>query len=227
MNRRDFLQAGAASLALSAAAANLRADDAKKPKVGLIGCGWYGKCDLFRLIQVADVEVVALCDVDSNMLAHAADMVSQRQKSKKKPQTYGDYRKMLKENELDKNGKRPRNRLETVDIYIEERRLNHCVTGNTSRTGKWEVQERPELRETLRIDAGKHTLNTRRHTLGDGKRRRRGLFDISVEPRVAQDLGRNRRRGAAGHAAAAAAREADGNAGYASHERSNVDHRGR
>ena len=101
MNRRDFLRAGAASLALSAAAANLRADDAKKPKVALIGCGWYGKCDLLRLVQVADVEVVALCDVDKKMLEAAAELVSQRQKSKKKPELFGDYRKMLKEHQLD------------------------------------------------------------------------------------------------------------------------------
>jgi predicted dehydrogenase len=101
MNRRDFLQAGAAGLALSAAAANLRADDAKKPRVGLIGCGWYGKCDLTRLLQVADVEVVSLCDVDKRMVAEAAEIISQRQKSKKKPRTFGDYREMLKDKDLD------------------------------------------------------------------------------------------------------------------------------
>ena len=69
--------------------------------VGLIGCGWYGKCDLFRLIQVAPVEVVSLCDVDKVMLAEAAEMVAGRQASKKKPRTYADYRKMLAEKDLD------------------------------------------------------------------------------------------------------------------------------
>ena len=47
------------------------ADDQPK-RVGLIGSGWYGKCDLLRLIQVAPVEVVSLCDVDKRMLAEAA-----------------------------------------------------------------------------------------------------------------------------------------------------------
>src|SRR4030088_1814052 len=94
MNRRQFLSTTTASLAAAMA-------DEKPKRVGLIGCGWYGKCDLFRLIQVADVEVVSLCDVDKKMLAEAADMVSQRQKSKKKPQTFGDYRQMLKDKELD------------------------------------------------------------------------------------------------------------------------------
>ena len=69
--------------------------------MALIGSGWYGKIDLFRLIQVAPVEVVALCDVDSAMLFGAADMVAKRQKSGKRPKTYGDYRRLLKENKLD------------------------------------------------------------------------------------------------------------------------------
>ena len=40
--------------------------------MGLIGSGWYGKCDLFRLIQVAPIDVVSLCDVDAHMLDDAA-----------------------------------------------------------------------------------------------------------------------------------------------------------
>jgi predicted dehydrogenase len=103
MNRRKFLQAGAAGLALSAAAAPHvgAAQDPKRPRVGLIGCGWYGKCDLLRLIQVAPVEVVSLCDVDRKMLAEAAEIVAGRQASKRRPQTFGDYRKMLVQKDLD------------------------------------------------------------------------------------------------------------------------------
>ena len=102
MNRRHFLQStGAAALALSAFP-NYAAEFADtKKRVGLIGTGWYGKCDLFRLIQVAPVEVVSLCDVDKKMLDGAADMVATRQLSKKRPRTYSDYRAMLKEKDLD------------------------------------------------------------------------------------------------------------------------------
>src|SRR5262249_57144151 len=87
MTRREFLHAGAAAgLALSAAGRYAEAfADMKPPRVGLIGCGWYGKCDLFRLIQVAPVEVVSLCDVDKRQLAQAVDLVAERQASKKKP----------------------------------------------------------------------------------------------------------------------------------------------
>jgi predicted dehydrogenase len=101
MNRRQFLYASAAGLTVSRLP--LYADEFadRKHRVGLIGCGWYGKCDLLRLIQVAPVEVVSLCDVDRKMLAEAAGLVATRQVSKKKPRTYGDYRQMLKEKDLD------------------------------------------------------------------------------------------------------------------------------
>src|SRR6195256_738697 len=95
MDRRQFL------MSLAAASSALAFDDQKRRRVGLIGCGWYGKSDLFRLIQVAPVEVVSLCDVDKQMLENCAEMVSQRQASKKKPRTYHDYREMLKEKDLD------------------------------------------------------------------------------------------------------------------------------
>jgi len=98
MNRREFLYTGAAGLALSATAAY--ATD-KPRRVGIIGPGWYGKTDLFRLIQVAPVEVVSLCDVDKQMLARAADLTATRQASGRKPRTYADYRDMLKEKDLD------------------------------------------------------------------------------------------------------------------------------
>ena len=102
MQRRNFIQTGtAASLALSSAGSSQgqESGDQKPKRVCLIGSGWYGKADLLRLIQVAPVEVVALCDVDSKMLSEAADLVATRQQSGKTPRTYGDYREMLKKEE--------------------------------------------------------------------------------------------------------------------------------
>src|SRR5690348_13260152 len=90
IDRRQFLKVGAAGLALSALGGYAAEFADQKKRVGLIGCGWYGKCDLLRLIQVAPVEVVSLCDVDSQMLGRAADLVATRQASKKKPRTYAD-----------------------------------------------------------------------------------------------------------------------------------------
>ncbi|MDB6052613.1 MAG: putative dehydrogenase [Verrucomicrobiales bacterium] len=103
MNRRQFLQLSAAGTALSALDREALAQvvTGKPKRVGLIGTGWYGKADLLRLVQVAPVDVVSLCDVDTKMLAAAADLVAERQVSKKKPRTYSDYREMLKEKDLD------------------------------------------------------------------------------------------------------------------------------
>jgi len=102
MNRRQFLTSGAALAVASSRLGRYAEAFAETPlRVGLIGTGWYGKADLFRLIQVAPVEVVSLCDVDSAMLADAAQQVAGRQVSKKTPRTYADYRRMLAEKDLD------------------------------------------------------------------------------------------------------------------------------
>src|SRR5690242_11805985 len=103
INRRHFLKGATATLALTALGANgmsiLNPD--KIYRVALIGTGWYGKSDLFRLIQVAPVNIVALCDVDQHQLSEAAKMVSQRLKTNTTPKLYNDYRKMLAESKPD------------------------------------------------------------------------------------------------------------------------------
>ncbi|MEO1013016.1 MAG: Gfo/Idh/MocA family oxidoreductase [Bacteroidota bacterium] len=103
INRRSFLKGTTAAMVLSSFGAyGIDLMHSAKPiRVGLIGSGWYGKSDLFRLIQVAHVEVVSLCDPDQHMLSEAADMVQLRQKSGKKPRQYADYRTMLAEKDLD------------------------------------------------------------------------------------------------------------------------------
>jgi predicted homoserine dehydrogenase-like protein len=65
MNRREFINTGSAGLAATALNQDALAElvNGKPKRVGLIGTGWYGKIDLLRLIQVAPVEVVSLCDV--------------------------------------------------------------------------------------------------------------------------------------------------------------------
>ncbi|MFO7906728.1 MAG: Gfo/Idh/MocA family protein [Planctomycetota bacterium] len=103
MKRREFVKAGLGSAAsLGMLQANVFAGATeKKLRVALIGTGWYGKTDLFHLIQVAPVEVVGLCDVDSRSVKQAAELVAGRQRSKKTPPTYGDYRTLLSEQRPD------------------------------------------------------------------------------------------------------------------------------
>src|SRR5215831_16993719 len=103
MNRRQFLKRGSAALIGLSAANYVPTTFAaeKTRRVGLIGAGWYGKSDLWRLVQVDPIEIVAICDPDKHMLQGAVEIASQRQKSRAKPRTYGDYREMLKEKDLD------------------------------------------------------------------------------------------------------------------------------
>jgi predicted dehydrogenase len=105
MNRRTFLQTSAAAAVSFSSLTGGRSISAKPKRVGLIGCGWYGKTDLFRLLQIASsdnpIEVISLCDVDRRMLADAVELTAARQASKKKPRSFSDYRSMLAEKDLD------------------------------------------------------------------------------------------------------------------------------
>ena len=101
MRRRDFL--ASSSLAAVAAAMPVHAGwrQEKKLRVGLIGAGWYGKCDLFRLMQVAPVEVVAVCDVDSKMRSEAVKLIGERKGFTNEPRQTKDSRELLKEKDCD------------------------------------------------------------------------------------------------------------------------------
>ena len=99
MDRREFLKAGIGGAAYLSAlhAGAFAANSDETLRVALIGSGWYGKTDLFHLNQVAKIDVVGICDVDSRMAAEAAELVAGRQPSKKRPPTFNDYRRLLKE----------------------------------------------------------------------------------------------------------------------------------
>jgi predicted dehydrogenase len=102
MDRRHFLRRTAAAASVAALSSRAYAAAQSKPRrVGLIGCGWYGKCDLLQLINIEPVEVVSLCDVDSRMLSEAADLFASRQVSRARPRTYANYKEMLAEKDLD------------------------------------------------------------------------------------------------------------------------------
>ena len=103
INRRGFLKTASALSAVSVLGKYgydiIQSLDTLR--VGVIGVGWYGKSDVFRLIQVADVNIVAISDVDDHMAENASNLIAQRQKSKKKPLTYKNYRKMLSDHQFD------------------------------------------------------------------------------------------------------------------------------
>ena len=77
--------------------------NAKPLRAALIGSGWYGKSDLFRLIQCGGehVEVKALCDVNQHTLEEAGRLVAERHACGKVPNLYHDYRELLEKEQLD------------------------------------------------------------------------------------------------------------------------------
>jgi len=101
LTRKQFLSS-AAIASLGVQAPSLFGQTAPgKYRVALIGCGWYGTSDLLRLIQVASVEVVGLCDPDRQNLAVASELVCQRQKLQTPPPAFADYRELLAKKNFD------------------------------------------------------------------------------------------------------------------------------
>jgi predicted dehydrogenase len=186
MNRREFLYTTALGLAAAAVAPAQEYDRDKRRRVGLIGCGWYGKSDLFRLVQVSPVEIVSLCDVDSQMLSNAADMAASRQLSRKRPRTYSDYRKMLAEKDLDLVLIAPPDHWHAlimieaaksgVDIYVQKPISHDVLEGKAmlaaARHNKRVVQVGLQRRSTP------HLVEAKERFIEEGKLGKIGLVEI-------------------------------------------------
>jgi predicted dehydrogenase len=186
MQRRDFLARGSAALALSAFPAYAAQLASQTKRVGLIGTGWYGKTDLFRLLQVAPVDVVSLCDVDTALLEDAALQVAARQVSKEKPRTYTDYRAMLKEKDLDiviivtPDHWHALPMIEAVrsgaDVYVQKPISVDIVEGRAmlaaARKYKRVVQVGTQRRSTP------HLINARDRVIREGRLGKVGLVEI-------------------------------------------------
>lgn len=99
--RRQFLRATATgAMAVAAFPAVLcGAESDRKLKLGLIGCGWYGMVDVEAAFKVGGVEVVALCDVDSEHLRQGADKVERVQGGR--PKTFKLHADLLAMGDLD------------------------------------------------------------------------------------------------------------------------------
>ncbi len=105
MKRRNFIKGTGAAVAgtilaqtglLSAAGSSMLAD---KINIGVIGCKGMGWSNVNSLLKLKDVDLVAICDVDANV-------VSQRVNDYKKfrnnqPKTYKDYRELLNNRDVD------------------------------------------------------------------------------------------------------------------------------
>ncbi len=92
MNRRHFLAASAAGLALHPTwAQNAKTD--RKFRTALLGCGWWGMNILREAVAAGRSQVVALGDVFTRALDIAAERVAELNGDT--PRKYQDYRELL------------------------------------------------------------------------------------------------------------------------------------
>lgn len=70
-----------------------------KIRVGLVGANSQGWSDLASMLKNPDVDCVAICDVDRNVLNRIADAVVKL--NRPMPKLYVDYRKMLENKDID------------------------------------------------------------------------------------------------------------------------------
>jgi len=94
MKRRKFIQI--TSVGSAAVATNLfipSLGQEKKLRIGLIGAGWYGMVIIKAALKVGGVEVIAICDVDSEHLNNNAIELEKLQGSK--PKTFKYYNDLL------------------------------------------------------------------------------------------------------------------------------------
>ena len=103
ISRRQFLRRSIAASATAIAFPYVRttpafgAEGTEGIRIGVIGTGNQGKHHLRQ--PLVHKNVVALCDVDDNMLASGKEIVEKN--TKRTPALYKDYRKMLEKENLD------------------------------------------------------------------------------------------------------------------------------
>lgn len=100
MKRRKFLKIASLSsapLAFTFYFPSISVD--RKLKIGLIGAGWYGMVDLKAALKVGGIEVIAICDVDSDHLNSSANELEKLQGNR--PMKFKYYQDLLDMKGLD------------------------------------------------------------------------------------------------------------------------------
>jgi len=100
VSRRGFCRALAGAGAVAQMPAAVRgAATAQTVKLGVIGCGWYGMVNVQAAFKAGAVDIVAVCDVDSEHLRIAAEEVAKLQG--RSPLTFKHYEELLQVEGLD------------------------------------------------------------------------------------------------------------------------------
>jgi predicted dehydrogenase len=97
IDRRDFLKAGAAAAAAFQTKNVLGAND--RVRIAIIGLRGRGFDHIKTYHGIPNVEIAAVCDVDENVMA--GRLKDMDKLGIPKPQTFGDYRKLLEDKSID------------------------------------------------------------------------------------------------------------------------------
>jgi predicted dehydrogenase len=105
IKRRDFVFNSALTLGAFGLAGPFRAAGGQVPdkndrlQIGVIGCNGMGWTDTASLLQMDDVELVAICDVDRSVVERR--LHDYRALRDNKPTVFGDYRELLGRDDID------------------------------------------------------------------------------------------------------------------------------
>jgi predicted dehydrogenase len=100
MERRSFIQKATIGTAAMVTAFHLPSfAQNRKIKIGLIGAGWYGMVITKAALQVGGVDVIAVCDVDTEHLKNSAAEIEKLQGSR--PKEFKNYRDLLDMKDLE------------------------------------------------------------------------------------------------------------------------------
>jgi predicted dehydrogenase len=98
LHRRSFLGTAAAAAAFTTLRTRAQENPGPPVKLALIGCGWWGMVDVKAALKAGGVEIVALCDVDSEHLVKSADEIEKLQGSR--PKSFKQYSDLLDTDDL-------------------------------------------------------------------------------------------------------------------------------
>jgi predicted dehydrogenase len=100
-NRRTFIKQSSVLMAGALLHSRPPVAPSDQINIGAIGLNGMGWADLQSALKVPGVNVVALCDVDRNVLDHRMKDLEGRKVDTSRIKLYGDYRKLLEQKDID------------------------------------------------------------------------------------------------------------------------------
>lgn len=163
--RRQFIRTSSTALAAASVAPlsslrNFTVAPSDTVNIALIGCRSMGFGDLTNALNVEGVNCIGLCDIDKNILENRAADVKEMTGSA--PQLYGDYRKLLENDDLDA-------------VIVGTPDHWHCLqTVHALEAGKHVYVEKPLANSIAEVDIMKKAANHYGPVVQVGQQQRSG-----------------------------------------------------